>query len=165
MADQKWASGGPPVRPQRRGHGGSCLRWTASTGRRIRIRAAAAAPPHLCSRGGRGRSVEKLGGPGGIGFAVNLQVILGNPRAQFKRRGSQPGMQESDFLKQITKVGDLEPKANNCTRPLVLLPGASWIDGGGGLVQMRRPKALLLLLLLLLAHQCYQATRPPDSPI
>lgn len=50
------------------------------------------------------------------GFAVNLQVILANPRAQFKRRGSQPGMQESDFLKQITKVTDLEPKANNCTR-------------------------------------------------
>lgn len=50
------------------------------------------------------------------GFAVNLQVILANPRALFKRRGSQPGMQESDFLKQITKVTDLEPKASNCTR-------------------------------------------------
>ena len=47
---------------------------------------------------------------------MNLQVILGNPRAQFKRRGSQPGMQESDFLKQITNVSDLEPKASNCTR-------------------------------------------------
>ncbi|XP_008319571.1 galactosylgalactosylxylosylprotein 3-beta-glucuronosyltransferase 2 [Cynoglossus semilaevis] len=53
------------------------------------------------------------------GFAVNLQVILANPRALFKRRGSQPGMQESDFLKQITKVTDLEPKASNCTRVLV----------------------------------------------
>ncbi|XP_061693044.1 galactosylgalactosylxylosylprotein 3-beta-glucuronosyltransferase 2 [Syngnathoides biaculeatus] len=53
------------------------------------------------------------------GFAVNLQVILANPRAQFKRRGSQPGMQESDFLKQITKLTELEPKANNCTRVLV----------------------------------------------
>lgn len=53
------------------------------------------------------------------GFAVNLQVILSNPRAQFKRRGSQPGMQESDFLRQITKVSELEPKANNCTRVLV----------------------------------------------
>ncbi|KAM9810206.1 galactosylgalactosylxylosylprotein 3-beta-glucuronosyltransferase 2 [Syngnathus typhle] len=53
------------------------------------------------------------------GFAVNLQVILANPRAQFKRRGSQPGMQETDFLKQITKVAELEPKANNCTRVLV----------------------------------------------
>lgn len=53
------------------------------------------------------------------GFAVNLQVVLANPRALFKRRGSQPGMQESDFLKQITKVSDLEPRANNCTRVLV----------------------------------------------
>nr|XP_020442702.1 galactosylgalactosylxylosylprotein 3-beta-glucuronosyltransferase 2-like isoform X2 [Monopterus albus] len=53
------------------------------------------------------------------GFAVNLQVILANPQAQFKRSGSQPGMQESDFLKQITKVPELEPKANNCTRVLV----------------------------------------------
>nr|XP_029525287.1 galactosylgalactosylxylosylprotein 3-beta-glucuronosyltransferase 2-like [Oncorhynchus nerka] len=53
------------------------------------------------------------------GFAVNLHVVLGNPQALFKRRGSQPGMQESDFLKQITKVAELEPKANNCTRVLV----------------------------------------------
>ncbi|XP_028822937.1 galactosylgalactosylxylosylprotein 3-beta-glucuronosyltransferase 2 [Denticeps clupeoides] len=53
------------------------------------------------------------------GFAVNLQVILSNPRAVFKRRGAKPGMQESDFLKQITKVEDLEPKAHNCTRVLV----------------------------------------------
>ena len=50
------------------------------------------------------------------GFAVNLQVVLENPKALFKRRGSQPGMQESDFLKQITKVAELEPRANNCTR-------------------------------------------------
>ncbi|XP_063772855.1 galactosylgalactosylxylosylprotein 3-beta-glucuronosyltransferase 2 [Pseudophryne corroboree] len=53
------------------------------------------------------------------GFAVSLQVILSNPKAVFKRRGSQPGMQESDFLKQITKVEELEPKANNCTKVLV----------------------------------------------
>uniref|UniRef100_A0A8C3IJ24 Galactosylgalactosylxylosylprotein 3-beta-glucuronosyltransferase n=1 Tax=Chrysemys picta bellii TaxID=8478 RepID=A0A8C3IJ24_CHRPI len=50
------------------------------------------------------------------GFAVSLQVILSNPKAVFKRRGSQPGMQESDFLKQITTVEELEPKANNCTK-------------------------------------------------
>lgn len=48
------------------------------------------------------------------GFGVNLQVILAHPRAQFNRRVG--GMQEPDFLKQITKVTDLEPKANNCTR-------------------------------------------------
>ncbi|KAF4090417.1 hypothetical protein AMELA_G00051530 [Ameiurus melas] len=53
------------------------------------------------------------------GFAVNLQVILDNPRALFKRRGAKPGMQESDFLKQITKLEDLEPKARNCTQVLV----------------------------------------------
>ncbi|OCT80580.1 galactosylgalactosylxylosylprotein 3-beta-glucuronosyltransferase 2 isoform X2 [Xenopus laevis] len=53
------------------------------------------------------------------GFAVSLQVILSSPKAVFKRRGSQPGMQESDFLKQITKVDELEPKANNCTKVLV----------------------------------------------
>ncbi|KAM9317045.1 galactosylgalactosylxylosylprotein 3-beta-glucuronosyltransferase 2 [Gastrophryne carolinensis] len=53
------------------------------------------------------------------GFAVSLQVILSSPKAVFKRRGSQPGMQESDFLKQITKVEELEPKANNCTKVLV----------------------------------------------
>ncbi|XP_005998673.1 galactosylgalactosylxylosylprotein 3-beta-glucuronosyltransferase 2 [Latimeria chalumnae] len=53
------------------------------------------------------------------GFAVSLQVILSNPKAVFKRRGSQPGMQESDFLKQITTVEQLEPKANNCTKVLV----------------------------------------------
>lgn len=60
------------------------------------------------------------------GFAVNLQVILANPRAQFKRRGSQPGMQESDFLKQITKVTELEPKANNCTRVSKQAPLSPW---------------------------------------
>ncbi|KAF7710400.1 galactosylgalactosylxylosylprotein 3-beta-glucuronosyltransferase 2 [Silurus meridionalis] len=53
------------------------------------------------------------------GFAVNLQVILANPRALFKRRGAKPGMQESDFLKQITKLEELEPKAHNCTQVLV----------------------------------------------
>ncbi|XP_051880665.1 galactosylgalactosylxylosylprotein 3-beta-glucuronosyltransferase 2 [Pristis pectinata] len=53
------------------------------------------------------------------GFAVNLKVILSNPKAVFKRGGSQPGMQESDFLKQITTVQELEPKAANCTKVLV----------------------------------------------
>ncbi|XP_033001268.1 galactosylgalactosylxylosylprotein 3-beta-glucuronosyltransferase 2 [Lacerta agilis] len=53
------------------------------------------------------------------GFAVSLQVILSNPKAIFRRHGSQPGMQESDFLRQITTVEELEPKANNCTKVLV----------------------------------------------
>lgn len=60
------------------------------------------------------------------GFAVSLQVILSNPTAVFKRRGSQPGMQESDFLKQITTVEELEPKANNCTKVCMYFPCAAW---------------------------------------
>lgn len=52
---------------------------------------------------------------------MSLQVILSHPKAVFKRRGSQPGMQESDFLKQITTVEELEPKANNCTKVLIPL--------------------------------------------
>uniref|UniRef100_A0A6J0T5V9 Galactosylgalactosylxylosylprotein 3-beta-glucuronosyltransferase n=1 Tax=Pogona vitticeps TaxID=103695 RepID=A0A6J0T5V9_9SAUR len=53
------------------------------------------------------------------GFAVSLQVILSNPKAVFRRHGSQPGMQESDFLRQITTMEELEPKASNCTKVLV----------------------------------------------
>ncbi|XP_023654237.1 galactosylgalactosylxylosylprotein 3-beta-glucuronosyltransferase 2-like isoform X2 [Paramormyrops kingsleyae] len=57
------------------------------------------------------------------GFAINLQVLLENPQAVFKRQGSKPGMQETDFLKQITRMEDLEPKASNCTRNMeVKLP-------------------------------------------
>uniref|UniRef100_K7F2K5 Galactosylgalactosylxylosylprotein 3-beta-glucuronosyltransferase n=2 Tax=Pelodiscus sinensis TaxID=13735 RepID=K7F2K5_PELSI len=64
------------------------------------------------------------------GFAVSLQVILSNPKAVFKRRGSQPGMQESDFLKQITTVEELEPKANNCTKVLVWHTRTEKVDLG-----------------------------------
>ncbi|XP_039995569.1 galactosylgalactosylxylosylprotein 3-beta-glucuronosyltransferase 2 [Xiphias gladius] len=53
------------------------------------------------------------------GFAVNLQVILAKPKVLFKRLGAQPGMQESDFLNQIVKLTELEPKADNCTKVLV----------------------------------------------
>ncbi|XP_078718753.1 galactosylgalactosylxylosylprotein 3-beta-glucuronosyltransferase 2-like isoform X2 [Lampetra fluviatilis] len=45
-------------------------------------------------------------------FATDMAAV-------FKRRGSQPGMQESDFLKQITTMEELEPKADNCTKVLV----------------------------------------------
>ncbi|KAM6460043.1 galactosylgalactosylxylosylprotein 3-beta-glucuronosyltransferase 2 isoform 1-T1 [Liasis olivaceus] len=54
------------------------------------------------------------------GFAVSLQVILSNPKAVFRRHGSQPGMQESDFLRQIITMEELEPKASNCTKVSVL---------------------------------------------
>lgn len=58
---------------------------------------------------------------------MSLQVILSHPKAVFKRRGSQPGMQESDFLKQITTVEELEPKANNCTK----VPIATFVKSSG----------------------------------
>ncbi|XP_063056407.1 galactosylgalactosylxylosylprotein 3-beta-glucuronosyltransferase 2-like [Engraulis encrasicolus] len=53
------------------------------------------------------------------GFAVNLSLILANPQAQFVLKGAKRGMQETDFLRQLTTVQDLEPKANNCTKVLV----------------------------------------------
>uniref|UniRef100_A0A8D0CF14 Galactosylgalactosylxylosylprotein 3-beta-glucuronosyltransferase n=1 Tax=Salvator merianae TaxID=96440 RepID=A0A8D0CF14_SALMN len=64
-------------------------------------------------RGGRPFAIDMAG------FAVSLQVILSNPKAVFRRHGSQAGMQESDFLRQITTMEELEPKANNCTKVLV----------------------------------------------
>ena len=52
-----------------------------------------------------------------IGFTVSLQkVTLSNPKAIFKCCGSQPGVQESDFLKQITIA---ELKANNCNKVFI----------------------------------------------
>lgn len=64
---------------------------------------------------------------------MSLQVILANPKAVFRRRGSQPGMQESDFLKQITTVEELEPKANNCTKVFSLIIAVeSWGGVGSG---------------------------------
>lgn len=66
------------------------------------------------------------------GFAVSLQVILSHPKAVFKRRGSQPGMQESDFLKQITTVEELEPKANNCTKVIISFLRSSCVFFGEG---------------------------------
>ncbi|KFO31005.1 Galactosylgalactosylxylosylprotein 3-beta-glucuronosyltransferase 2 [Fukomys damarensis] len=65
---------------------------------------------YTCWRADRPFAVEVAG------FAVGLQVILSNPKAIFKLRGSQPGMQGSDFLRQITTVEEWEPKASNCTR-------------------------------------------------
>lgn len=50
------------------------------------------------------------------GLEVNLQVILSNPHALFRRERAILRMQESDFLKEIIKVEDLEQKARNCTQ-------------------------------------------------
>ncbi|XP_063068651.1 galactosylgalactosylxylosylprotein 3-beta-glucuronosyltransferase 2-like [Engraulis encrasicolus] len=52
------------------------------------------------------------------GFAVNLHVLLAKPNARFVMKGVG-GVQETDFLSLLTKVEDLEPLANNCTRVLV----------------------------------------------
>ncbi|KAJ3588656.1 hypothetical protein NHX12_009510 [Muraenolepis orangiensis] len=53
------------------------------------------------------------------GFAVNLQLILRKPQAYFKLRGVKGGYQESSLLKELVHLGDLEPKAANCTKVLV----------------------------------------------
>ncbi len=50
------------------------------------------------------------------GFAVNLQLILGNPQAYFKLKGVKGGYQESSLLQDLVTLGDLEPKAANCTK-------------------------------------------------
>ncbi|XP_053297387.1 galactosylgalactosylxylosylprotein 3-beta-glucuronosyltransferase 1 [Pleuronectes platessa] len=53
------------------------------------------------------------------GFAVNLRLILSKPQAYFKLRGVKGGYQESSLLKELVTLGDLEPKAANCTKVLV----------------------------------------------
>lgn len=50
------------------------------------------------------------------GFAVNLRLILSKPQAYFKLRGVKGGYQESSLLKELVTLGDLEPKAANCTK-------------------------------------------------
>uniref|UniRef100_A0A8C6U0X0 Galactosylgalactosylxylosylprotein 3-beta-glucuronosyltransferase n=1 Tax=Neogobius melanostomus TaxID=47308 RepID=A0A8C6U0X0_9GOBI len=53
------------------------------------------------------------------GFAVNLRLVLSKPQAYFKLRGVKGGYQESSLLKELVTLGDLEPKAANCTKILV----------------------------------------------
>uniref|UniRef100_A0A8B9L1R0 Galactosylgalactosylxylosylprotein 3-beta-glucuronosyltransferase n=1 Tax=Astyanax mexicanus TaxID=7994 RepID=A0A8B9L1R0_ASTMX len=53
------------------------------------------------------------------GFAINLQLILNKPQAYFKLKGVKGGYQESSLLRELVTLGDLEPKANNCTKVLV----------------------------------------------
>nr|XP_057931463.1 galactosylgalactosylxylosylprotein 3-beta-glucuronosyltransferase 1-like [Doryrhamphus excisus] len=50
------------------------------------------------------------------GFAVNLQLLLSKPKADFKL---QPGLQEGSLLLDLVTLDDLEPKADNCTKVLV----------------------------------------------
>ena len=57
-----------------------------------------------------------------VGFAVNLILILANPNARFVLQGAKSGMQENAFLNKLTKLEDLEPKANNCTKVRLTVP-------------------------------------------
>lgn len=57
-----------------------------------------------------------------VGFAVNLIRILANPNARFVLQGAKSGMQENAFLNKLTKLEDLEPKANNCTKVRLTVP-------------------------------------------
>ncbi|XP_013400799.1 galactosylgalactosylxylosylprotein 3-beta-glucuronosyltransferase 3 isoform X1 [Lingula anatina] len=52
------------------------------------------------------------------GFAINLQLMLKNPQANFKIRVPR-GYQESELLKHLVTMQDLEPKAENCSKVLV----------------------------------------------
>lgn len=50
------------------------------------------------------------------GFAINLKLILSKPQAYFKLKGVKGGYQESSLLRELVTLGDLEPKADNCTK-------------------------------------------------
>ncbi|XP_061917854.1 galactosylgalactosylxylosylprotein 3-beta-glucuronosyltransferase 1-like [Entelurus aequoreus] len=52
-------------------------------------------------------------------FAIDLRLILFKPQAYFKLRGVKGGYQESSLLRELVTLGDLEPKAANCTKILV----------------------------------------------
>jgi galactosylgalactosylxylosylprotein 3-beta-glucuronosyltransferase 3 len=52
------------------------------------------------------------------GFAVNLDLLLSYPKAEFEVFG-QPGYLEPNFLKQIITKNDLEAKAEDCTKIFV----------------------------------------------
>ncbi|KAF8776997.1 galactosylgalactosylxylosylprotein 3-beta-glucuronosyltransferase I-like [Argiope bruennichi] len=52
------------------------------------------------------------------GFAVNLKLILDHPEAAFSLSVPR-GYQESKLLKDLIRVDQLEPKADNCTKVLV----------------------------------------------
>lgn len=53
------------------------------------------------------------------GFAVNLQLIITHPRAQFTNE-VQRGYQESTLLTALgVLLSDLEPRADNCTKVIM----------------------------------------------
>lgn len=52
------------------------------------------------------------------GFAINVDLILSKPEAQFSYK-MEKGLQESEFLSYFTTKEDLEPLAENCTKVYV----------------------------------------------
>ena len=52
------------------------------------------------------------------GFAVNVKHFLSKPKAKFAYQVKR-GHQESEFLKHLVTLDDLEPKAGQCTKVLV----------------------------------------------
>lgn len=52
------------------------------------------------------------------GFAINVSLILDHPEAKFSRK-VQSGYQESEILKYVATIDDLEPLAENCTKVYV----------------------------------------------
>ena len=49
------------------------------------------------------------------GFAVNVELLFDFPEASFKLK-VQRGYQETELLRQLVTMDQLEPKANNCTK-------------------------------------------------
>lgn len=52
------------------------------------------------------------------GFAINLDLILKTKEAEFSYKMAK-GLQESEFLSYFTKMEDLEPLADNCSKVYV----------------------------------------------
>ncbi|XP_018570379.1 galactosylgalactosylxylosylprotein 3-beta-glucuronosyltransferase I [Anoplophora glabripennis] len=52
------------------------------------------------------------------GFAINVDLILSKPEAQFSYK-MEKGLQESEFLSYFTTKEELEPLADNCTKVYV----------------------------------------------
>ncbi|KAF2902547.1 hypothetical protein ILUMI_03647 [Ignelater luminosus] len=52
------------------------------------------------------------------GFAINLELILAKPHAEFSYK-MEKGYQESEFLSYFTTKDELEPLADNCTKVYV----------------------------------------------
>ncbi|KAG8437913.1 hypothetical protein GDO86_008563 [Hymenochirus boettgeri] len=52
------------------------------------------------------------------GFAVSLSLLLSHPQVQFDPNAER-GFLESSLLEHLVSVGELEPRASNCTKILV----------------------------------------------